>query len=67
MLEGSFEHEDFCGHRGTINPGDLQVRIVLFPLVPIRDTFNSVRVRVKVHSIVLGLELGLRCIQYCSG
>ena len=25
MLEGSFSHEDFCGHRGTINPGDLQV------------------------------------------
>ena len=24
MLEGSFQHEDFCGHRGTINPGDLQ-------------------------------------------
>lgn len=24
MLEGSFKHEDFCGHRGTINPGDLQ-------------------------------------------
>ena len=26
MLEGSFKHEDFCGHKGTINPGDLQVR-----------------------------------------
>jgi len=25
MLQGSFQHEDFCGHRGTINPGDLQV------------------------------------------
>ena len=25
MLEGSFMHEDFCGHKGTINPGDLQV------------------------------------------
>lgn len=24
MLEGSFMHEDFCGHKGTINPGDLQ-------------------------------------------
>lgn len=24
MLQGSFMHEDFCGHRGTINPGDLQ-------------------------------------------
>ena len=24
MLEGSFQHEDFCGHRGTIHPGDLQ-------------------------------------------
>lgn len=24
MLQGSFQHEDFCGHRGTINPGDLQ-------------------------------------------
>lgn len=24
MLQGSFKHEDFCGHRGTINPGDLQ-------------------------------------------
>ncbi|CAI8037982.1 Pirin-like protein [Geodia barretti] len=24
MLKGSFKHEDFCGHRGTINPGDLQ-------------------------------------------
>lgn len=22
--KGSFEHEDFCGHRGTIGPGDLQ-------------------------------------------
>jgi hypothetical protein len=25
MLEGSFRHEDFCGHKGVINPGDLQV------------------------------------------
>ena len=25
MLDGSFQHEDFCGHRGTINKGDLQV------------------------------------------
>ena len=25
MLKGSFLHEDFCGHKGTINPGDLQV------------------------------------------
>ncbi|KAK7097970.1 pirin-like isoform X2 [Littorina saxatilis] len=24
MLTGSFRHEDFCGHKGTINPGDLQ-------------------------------------------
>lgn len=24
MLEGSFKHEDFAGHRGTINAGDLQ-------------------------------------------
>lgn len=24
MLKGSFIHEDFCGHKGTINPGDLQ-------------------------------------------
>ena len=33
MLEGSFSHEDFCGHKGTINPGDLQVhalRVFLF-------------------------------------
>jgi len=22
--EGSFQHEDFCGHKGTIEPGDLQ-------------------------------------------
>lgn len=25
MIDGSFQHEDFCGHKGTINPGDLQV------------------------------------------
>jgi quercetin 2,3-dioxygenase len=24
MLKGSFQHEDFSGHKGTINPGDLQ-------------------------------------------
>ncbi|XP_067848359.1 pirin isoform X2 [Heptranchias perlo] len=24
MLNGSFDHEDFCGHKGTINRGDLQ-------------------------------------------
>ncbi|WAQ99811.1 PIR-like protein [Mya arenaria] len=24
MLGGSFRHEDFCGHKGIINPGDLQ-------------------------------------------
>ena len=24
MLEGAFEHEDFCGRRGRIGPGDLQ-------------------------------------------
>lgn len=29
MLEGSFQHEDFCGHKGTINPGDLQVNMHL--------------------------------------
>ena len=34
MLEGSFSHEDFCGHKGTINPGDLQVSMwKLFDLV----------------------------------
>ena len=25
MINGSFQHEDFCGHKGTINAGDLQV------------------------------------------
>ena len=25
MIDGSFQHEDFCGHKGTINTGDLQV------------------------------------------
>ena len=25
MIDGSFQHEDFCGHKGTINAGDLQV------------------------------------------
>jgi redox-sensitive bicupin YhaK (pirin superfamily) len=24
MLEGSFTHEDFLGHKGVLNPGDLQ-------------------------------------------
>ncbi|XP_065885740.1 uncharacterized protein [Dysidea avara] len=24
MITGSFQHEDFCGHKGTIYPGDLQ-------------------------------------------
>ncbi|KAJ3034163.1 hypothetical protein HDV00_005382 [Rhizophlyctis rosea] len=24
MLEGTFQHEDFAGHKGTIGPGDLQ-------------------------------------------
>lgn len=24
MLEGAFTHKDFCGHEGTIHPGDLQ-------------------------------------------
>lgn len=24
MLAGAAEHEDFVGHRGVINPGDLQ-------------------------------------------
>lgn len=24
ILKGSVEHEDFCGHRGIINEGDLQ-------------------------------------------
>lgn len=24
MLKGAFQHEDFCGHRGTIQAGDLQ-------------------------------------------
>ena len=27
MITGSFQHEDFCGHKGTIYPGDLQVNI----------------------------------------
>ena len=30
MLEGSFRHEDFCGHKGVINPGDLQVGNITF-------------------------------------
>jgi len=25
LLGGSFRHEDFCGHSGVINAGDLQV------------------------------------------
>lgn len=37
MLQGSFKHEDFCGHKGTINPGDLQVIII----VPTQVTFNE--------------------------
>lgn len=24
MIEGRFVHEDFCGHKGAIGPGDLQ-------------------------------------------
>lgn len=24
MFRGAFQHEDFCGHKGTIGPGDLQ-------------------------------------------
>ena len=37
MLEGSFQHEDFCGHKGTIGPGDLQVtcNINLIDSIPI--------------------------------
>ena len=27
MLSGSSRHEDFCGHKGVINAGDLQVLI----------------------------------------
>ena len=41
MLEGSFMHEDFCGHKGTINPGDLQVSRVL-KLSHIRTTMNNI-------------------------
>lgn len=26
VLEGTVAHEDFCGHTGRLNPGDLQVR-----------------------------------------
>ena len=37
MLEGSCQHEDFCGHRGVIGPGDLQVftvwNILAFELI----------------------------------
>ena len=25
VLKGQFRHEDFCGHKGIIGPGDLQV------------------------------------------
>lgn len=25
VLKGGVRHEDFCGHKGTIGPGDLQV------------------------------------------
>ena len=28
VLAGGVRHEDFCGHKGVINPGDLQVRAV---------------------------------------
>ena len=24
MLKGEFNHEDFCGHKGHLGPGDLQ-------------------------------------------
>lgn len=26
VLEGTIAHEDFCGHKGRLNPGDLQVQ-----------------------------------------
>lgn len=26
VLEGAIAHEDFCGHTGRLNPGDLQVQ-----------------------------------------
>ncbi|XP_077970481.1 pirin-like [Styela clava] len=42
MLNGKFTHEDFCGHKGTIGPGDLQWmtagRGIVHSEMPAKDT-----------------------------
>ena len=37
MLKGSTCHEDFCGHKGTIKAGDLQVG-----LSPVHTLYSTV-------------------------
>ena len=39
MLDGSFRHEDFCGHKGIINAGDLQVMLFHLEHLPKKAIF----------------------------
>ena len=58
MLEGSFQHEDFCGHKGTINPGDLQVNMHLqYVMVCMSDML-------KICRLTLGFQRTV-CIMAC--
>jgi redox-sensitive bicupin YhaK (pirin superfamily) len=52
MLKGSFQHEDFKGHRGTINPGDLQWmtagRGILHAEMPLTDEATGLQLWINL-------------------
>ncbi|CAF0922068.1 unnamed protein product [Didymodactylos carnosus] len=56
MLTGSFQHEDFCGHKGVINPGDLQWmtagRGILHCEMPLENS------PITAHGLQLWVNLG---------
>ncbi|KAG8918764.1 hypothetical protein FRC01_001664 [Tulasnella sp. 417] len=43
MFEGSVQHEDSAGHKGTIGPGDLQwmIAVGLFEIDRVKETSNA--------------------------
>ena len=77
MLEGSFQHEDFCGHKGTINPGDLQVNMHLqyvmvcmscrYADLQVNPRFSMYGMHVKYCSVHAGICMlvWILCIVVC--
>ena len=53
MLNGEFNHEDFCGHKGHLGPGDLQWmtagRGIVHSEMPVGDVVSDGAEAVDLH------------------